>query len=172
MNSRDYDRFSPKVKRQLPIWEEQGCLTIVQEADIKASMVAEWVFEQMGTYDIVALAMDYYRYSIIEMEISSLGFSREEKNVLIVRPSDVMKIQPKINSVFVQGNIAWGDDGLMRWFTGNVKLEVAPNNNYKYGKIEEKSRKTDGFMAFVHAMCDEMEIPEDYEIEFLDPITI
>ena len=81
-----------------------------------------------------------------------------------------MLVQGKIDSLFVRGNIVWGDDPLMRWYTNNTKLEPAPNNNFKYGKIEGKSRKTDGFMAFVHAMTAEDAIPEDVPLEFLQPI--
>ena len=88
----------------------------------------------------------------------------------LVRPSDIMMIQPKINSIFSTGSIVWGDDPMMRWYTNNAKLEPAPNNNFKYGKIEPKSRKTDGFMAFVAAMTIEEEIPEYQELVFFDPI--
>jgi phage terminase large subunit-like protein len=66
--------------------------------------------------------------------------------------------------------LAVGDDPLLRWFTNNTKLEPAPNNNFKYGKIEPKSRKTDGFMAFVAAMCVEEELPEPASMEFFTPI--
>ena len=52
----------------------------------------------------------------------------------------------------------------------NSKLEPAPNNNFKYGKIEPKSRKTDAFMAFVAAMTLEDEIPEYSEIGLFEPI--
>ena len=58
----------------------------------------------------------------------------------------------------------------MRWFTNNTKLEPAPNNNFKYSKIEPKSRKTDGFMAFVAAVTLEEEIPDEVDFAFLEPI--
>ena len=40
----------------------------------------------------------------------------------------------------------------MRWFTNNTKTVPWQNNTKVYGKIEPKSRKNDGFMAFVAAM--------------------
>ena len=44
----------------------------------------------------------------------------------------------------------------MRWCTNNVKLVPAGKGNYLYDKQEEKSRKTDGFMAFAAAeTCDD-----------------
>lgn len=60
----------------------------------------------------------------------------------------------------------------MRWFTRNTKLEPAPNNNFKYGKIEPKSRKTDGFMAFVNAVILEEELPESFGFDFMPVILL
>ena len=41
----------------------------------------------------------------------------------------------------------------MRWYTNNTCLKTEAHDNYSFGKIERKSRKTDGFMAFVAAVC-------------------
>ena len=46
-----------------------------------------------------------------------------------------------------------GDNPLMRWYTNNSKIERIGINNV-YSKIEPKSRKTDGFKAFVGAMTE------------------
>ena len=82
------------------------------------------------------------------------------------------QVVQKVSSCFIGHRIAWGDDPMMRWYTNNAKLEPAKNNNYTYGKIEPKSRKTDGFMAFVSAMVIEEELPETYEIQWLPPIIL
>ena len=95
----------------------------------------------------------------------------EDQQVYVVRPSDIMKVEPIIDSVFANRQVAWGDSPLMRWSTWNAKRVPAPNNNYKYGKIAPHSRKTDTFMAFVHAMCVGARIPEEAELVLLPPIT-
>lgn len=69
-------------------------------------------------------------------------------------------------------SIAWGDNPLMRWYTNNTKLVPAAHGNFTYGKIEEKSRKTDGFMAFVAAMTREGEIPEWTTQEIMEPLVL
>ncbi len=46
----------------------------------------------------------------------------------------------------------------MRWYTWNVKAEINDKGNVEYKKIEPKSRKTDGFMAFAAAMTQEDKI--------------
>jgi phage terminase large subunit-like protein len=57
----------------------------------------------------------------------------------------------------------------MRWYTNNTK-KIESNGNMTYGKIEPNYRKTDGFMALVNAMIISDELPEDFEVVFMDPI--
>jgi phage terminase large subunit-like protein len=158
----DQSNDKHRIKIPLDEMESRGILTIVHDVEVHPSIVADWVYEQKKKYNLYTIAIDSYRYTLMSRELREVGFDAKEKDVVLVRPSDIMRIQPKINSLFVNGGIVWGDDPLMRWFTNNTKLEPAPNNNFKYGKIEEKSRKTDGFMAFVAAMTIEEKLPEDH----------
>ena len=53
----------------------------------------------------------------------------------------------------------------MRWYTNNTCLHLEKYENYTFAKIEPKSRKTDGFMAFVAAMCTGVDdLPDSAEI--------
>ena len=108
----------------------------------------------------------------MKLELERIGYRAADKDIKLVRPSDQMLVQPKITSVFANQNIIWGDDPLMRWFTNNTCLEAAAHGNYTYGKIEPRSRKTDGFMAFVAAMSIEDAIPQYNNIQFFAPICI
>ena len=100
-----------------------------------------------------------------------IGFDAfEKKNIKLVRPSDIMKAAPIINSVFVNQNLCWGNSPIMNWCTNNTK-KILNNGNITYGKIEENYRKTDTFMSMVNAFT----IAEDIENEstetvFLEPI--
>ena len=124
-------------------------------------------------YNIEKVAIDSYRYSLMSRALREIaGFDAHEKTVKLVRPSDIMLVVPKINSMFVTNKIIWGDDPMMRWYTNNAKLEPAPNNNFKYGKIEPKSRKTDGFMAFAAATTLEEELPDVEDFAFFEPIIL
>ena len=157
-----YDR--ELIKIPLDEMERRGLLTIVDDVEISPYLVTEWMAEQSKRYHIAKVAMDSYRLSLLRRALDEIGFSPNDRNAMkIVRPSDVMFVQGKIDSLFTRGKIVWGDDPLMRWFTNNTKLVPAPNNNFKYDKIERRSRKTDGFMAFVHAMTVEDAIPEHVE---------
>lgn len=161
-----------RIKIPLNEMAERGLLTIVNDVEINPVLVAEWIQEQRMIYNIEKIAVDSYRYSLLSRALRDVGYDANDKAVKLVRPSDIMLIQPKINSMFVSNKIVWGDDPLMRWYTNNAKLEPAPNNNFKYGKIEPKSRKTDGFMAFVAAMTLEDELPDVQDFAFLEPIIL
>lgn len=159
-----------RIKMPLNEMAELGLLTIVNDVEINPVLIAEWIKNQRLTYTIEKIAIDNYRYSLLSKALRDVGFDANDKQIKLVRPSDIMLVQPKINSLFVSNKIIWGDDPLMRWFTNNTKLEPAPNNNFKYGKIEPKSRKTDGFMAFVAAMTLEEELPDAADFAFFEPI--
>lgn len=167
-NSNDKHRIKPNLND----WVEMGLLTMVNDVEISPDLVANWIAEQRERYNIEKIAIDSYRYTLLAKALREIGFDANEKMVKLVRPSDVMYVQPKINSLFLRHGITWGDDPMMRWYTNNTKLEPAPNNNYKYGKIEAKSRKTDGFMAFVAAMTLEEELPEIQDYVFFEPIIL
>lgn len=150
-----------RIKYPLHEAVEKGVLTIVNDVEINPTIVAEWVREQKKLYSIEKIAIDSYRYTTLSRALRDIAdFDANEKQVKLCRPSDIMMVVQKISSMFIGNKIIWGDDSLMRWFTNNAKLEPAPNNNFKYGKIEPKSRKTDGFMAFVNAVILEEELPD------------
>ena len=168
-NSKDLKR----IKIPLNEMEERGLITKVDSVEIHPSEVCKWIEIQAKKYDIRKIVVDNFRYALLSSELKKIGFDASDKEankVKLSRPSDIMKVVPIIDSTFVNHNIIWGDDPLMRWYTNNTKLEPAPNNNFKYGKIEAKSRKTDGFMAYVNAMICADELPEIEELTFMDAI--
>lgn len=155
-NSKDRKRIQVPLKD----WETIGLLTEVDDVEIKSKLIFDWISQKARIYNIKKIAVDNFRYALISKEMNEIGFDAKNKEqVKLVRPSDIAKIQPVIESMFVNENIIWGDNPLMRWFTNNTKLVPWQNNTKVFGKIEPKSRKTDGFMAFVAAMTisDELE---------------
>ncbi len=153
-----------RIKYPLHEAVEKGYLTIIDDVEINPKVIADWIKAQQSNYFIEKVGIDSYRYTVLSRALRDAGYDANEKEVKLVRPSDVMQVVQKISSMFIGNKIVWGDDSLMRWFTRNTKLEPAPNNNFKYGKIEPKSRKTDGFMAFVNAVILEDELPETFDI--------
>lgn len=161
LNSNDKHR----IKIPLDEMVHRGILTIVSDVEISAHLVGDWLREQKQLYNVKKIAVDSYRYSILSRALQSAGFDANRKEVKMIRPSDIMQIQPTINSLFLSGRLAVGDDPLFRWACNNTKLVPAQNNNFKYEKIEAKSRKNDMFMAFVAAMTIENELQEVTDFE-------
>ena len=134
--------------------EERGLLTMVYMPQIPPEMPAQWLAEQGEKYDIHKLAIDWYRKSLLAKALREAGFDDDKRsrgNIITIRPSNIMLTAPVITSKFADHKIIWGDNPLMRWYTNNAKKIMDAKGNVTYGKIEPKSRKTDGFMALVAA---------------------
>lgn len=172
---KDYKR----IKVPLEEWEtEEGgnLLTIVDAVEISPDLPAQWLAEQGQKYNITTLGMDNYRYTLLAKALRAVGFDTDKKgtnNIKLTRPSNQMLVYPVINSAFSNHIIVYGDNPLMRWYTNNACLKPEAHDNYSFGKQEPKSRKTDGFMAFISAMCacnggvdleDSGEVAEDFDI--------
>lgn len=143
-------------------WEDEGMLTVVSDPEIAPEMLTGYIQEMGQKYAISKILLDNFRYALLREALEKIGFDpKERKNVTLIRPSDIMKIQPVINSLFVNHLLTWGDCRPLRWATNNTKLVRAgkaagtDTGNFYYAKIEAKSRKTDPFMAFVAAMIGE-----------------
>jgi len=171
-----------EVKAPLEDWQTLGLLTIVDDVDISPDLPIVWAREtaaKLGA-DIVIAGLDDYRLGLMKpklLEILGLDSSvkdtkESKKQVYIVRPSDHMKVYPIIDSAFANQSIVWGESPLMRWCANNVKVEPAPNNNSKYGKIAPHSRKTDVFMAFVAAFAAREYIPQATKLIFARPVSL
>lgn len=169
-----------RIKAPLDEWAARGDLSIVDEVEVSPYLIGDWVSEQVGRYDVRAVAIDNYRYTLMRDAIEKAGFSAtvgKTGNLKLVRPSDIMLVQPVINSLFATRKIAFGDVPIMRWFINNAKLEPAKRgiygdlDNYVYGKIEAHTRKTDGFMAMVAAFTVADRIPEYIEPCFMPVMT-
>lgn len=153
-------RDLPGIKAPIKEWEEKGDLEIVNDVEISPTLVANWFNEQKKHYKLRKIAIDSFRYSLLNSALKEIGFEAyKKKNVVRTRPSDIMRAAPIINSAFINHNLVIGDVPLMRWYINNTKKELK-NGNVAYEKIEQHYRKTDGFMALAAAFSIEEEIKE------------
>lgn len=166
-NSNDFER----IRFPLHEAEKSGHLTIVNDVEVNPDLLTEWLFYKMELYNIKKIAIDSFRYSFLSRELEKLGFTNQNKNLKLVRPSDIMLVQQNISSIFIHHNLIIGDDKIWRWFANNTKIIPAPHGNFIYGKIEPKSRKNDGFMAFVASMTIESDLSgKENPNEYYEPI--
>ena len=157
----------PRVRVPWQDWVTAGYCTLVQEPTISPELLGAWLQNAGRIYQIKKLAMDSYRWTLVSDAMIKAGFDARNKNrVKLIRPSDIMKTEPLIASIFDRGLYAWGDYPPLRWATNNAKRIPASRGigadtgNFYYGKIEAKSRKTDPFMALVAAECIEDALPK------------
>ncbi|WP_411680432.1 terminase TerL endonuclease subunit [Clostridium thailandense] len=160
-----------RIKAPLKEWEERGLLTFVEGPEISPDIPAEWLAEKGQIYNITTLGMDNYRYTLLAKALKAVGFDTDKQganNIKLTRPSNEMLIAPTVTSLFTNHNIIWGDNPLMRWYTNNSCKKQEAHDNVSFGKIEPKSRKTDGFKAFIAAMCAGDKLEDSGEIEDID----
>ena len=160
----DFGRYwvctqNPELERVKAPWRDWPECVPVDAVEIAPELLTEYILEEGRKYNIKAVAVDNFRYALMRDALEKIGFDpKERKNLYLVRPSDIMKVQPVIDSCFNKQLFTWGDNAPLRWATNNTKLirsgkkEGTDTGNYYYAKIEGKSRKTDPFMALVASM--------------------
>lgn len=151
----------PRIKAPWKDWAKSGLITLVDDAEIHPELLTEYLQRSAQIYGIAAVAVDQYRIALISEYLQRIGFSREQKNLRLVKPGNIMQTVPVIDSMFANQYLVWGDNPLLRWATYNTKkvrssrAQGADTGNYYYAKIEARSRKTDPFMAFTAAVAAE-----------------
>ncbi len=164
-----------RIKAPLREWEEAKFLTFISGPEIPPDIPARWLAEQAQKYNVTTMWMDNYRYTLLAKALRDAGFDTDKKganNIRLTRPSNEMLIAPVITSAFVNHNIVWGDNPLMRWYTNNTCMITSQAGNITYGKIEPKSRKTDGFKAFIAAMCGSTDLEDSGERISIDDLDL
>ena len=152
----------PRVKAPWREWAAAGKVTVVDDVSINPDLLAAYIRDAAGKYNIKALAMDHFRWTLVSESMRAIGFDAADKNrVKLVRPSDIMQVEPVIQECFDREQFHWGDVPHLRWAVNNTKRVRSSRKlgvdtgNFIYAKIEAKSRKTDPFMALVAEMTAE-----------------
>ncbi len=152
----------PRVKAPWKSWAEAGHCTVVEDVSIHPDLLADYVRRAGQRYNLKLLCMDHYRWTLVSESFKKIGFDANDKSrVKLVRPSDIMQVEPVIQECFDRGLFIWGDNPCLRWSVNNTKRVRSSKKlgvdtgNFIYAKIEAKSRKTDPWMALVASMVGE-----------------
>lgn len=144
-----------RIQAPLAEWEEAGLLTFVDGPEVSVDLPADWIAEQARTYNVTVIGLDNFRFHWLARSLRDHGFDVDKgglNNIFLTKRVTVMRYLDTIVSIFNNRRIAWGDNPLMNWYVNNACIVPSQGNCY-FGKKEERSRKTDGFMALVHAIC-------------------
>lgn len=145
---RDYLK---QVKLKVPIheWEAQGLLTLIDGPAIDIKNIVTWFEEMRNIYGLTTIVADNFRMDLVRTALLEADFELE----VIRNPKAIHSLlAPKVEMAFANNTIIFGDNPMMRWFTNNVYVKIKPDGNKEYLKIDEITRKTDGFQAFIHAL--------------------
>ena len=169
----------PRVRAPWKAWAEAGCLTAVDDVTISPELLAEYIANLGQIYNIRRLALDNFRWTLVSDALRSIGFDASDRErVKLVRPSDIMQVEPVIQDCFNRDLFTWGDNPPLRWAVNNTKRVRSSKKlgvdtgNYIYAKIEGKSRKTDPFMALAASMVVEPVLGDGEPWELPKTLTI
>lgn len=128
-------------------------LTMVHAPEIAPEIPVRWVDDMRTRFNLVMGGIDHFRYTLLAKSFAQYGFDPDRKkgNLKLTYSPEQSMVAPIISSAFLNHKIVWGDNMLMRWYTNNAIRIIDKRGNITYGKIEPKTRKTDGFMALVAA---------------------
>ena len=161
-----------RVKAPWKDWARQGHLTVVDDVSIHPDLLAEYIRKGMLQYNVKKFAMDHYRWTLVSESMKKIGLDANDKErVKLIRPSDIMQVEPVIQECFDRELFHWGDCPPLRWAVNNTKRVRSSKKigvdtgNFIYAKIEAKSRKTDPFMALVASMVVEPSLGSGQPVE-------
>lgn len=158
--------FLNNVELKAPIddWEKQGLLTILDGPVIDIKHIVDWFVKMRELYGLNRIVADTFRLDLVKAALEAEGFEL----VYIRNPKAIHSLlAPRVETLFAQNKIVFGNNPLMRWYTNNVYVQIRKDGNKEYLKKDEVRRKTDGFQAFIHALWQADNILEDPEEEFM-----
>ncbi|UII58676.1 terminase large subunit (plasmid) [Cytobacillus spongiae] len=143
-------------------WEEQGLITLLDEPVINIKHMVNYFCRMRDQYGLDTIIGDTFRLDIVKQALEDAGF-----HVLYIQNPHAIyaKLAPRIEMIFAQHRVIFGDNPIMRWNTNNIVVKVKNDGNKDFIKKDEVRRKTDGFSAFVYAMWQADQILEE-EAEF------
>ena len=138
-----------KLKPPIEEWADNGLITLIDEPVIDIQYMVDYFCRMRELYGLNTIVGDTFRLDIVKKALEDEGFI-----VLYVRNPHAIyaKLAPRIEVLFAQRKIIFGDNPPMRWNTNNIVVKMLLNGNKDFLKKDEVRRKTDGFSAFTYAM--------------------
>lgn len=132
---------------------KEGRLTIVNEPYVDYTLVLEWFIEQQKKYRIDTIGYDPAKAVFLVRELQQRGLVLNE-----VRQGELTLTAPldNLKERFLDGNMVYNNDRLLRWYLGNVKLTKRGHNATYLPTKQNRSRKIDGFAALLCAHTEYM----------------
>lgn len=133
-------------------WSDEGYLTICQGEYVDHTLIFDWFVEMNRHFPIELIAYDPADAFRLNLELKNHGFE-----TLVVRQGH-LTLGPALNDLkhmFLDGNVVYNNNPLLRWYINNVKLIKDRNANYLPTK-HNRYRKIDGFAALLNSHTEVM----------------
>jgi len=155
------------LKPPIEEWEDNGLITLLDGPVIDIKYMVNYFCDMREKYGLNTIVGDTFRLDIVKQALEEAGF-----HVLYIQNPHAVyaKLAPRIEMLFAQHRLIFGDNPLMRWNTNNIVVKVRNDGNKDFLKKDEVRRKTDGFTAFVYALWQADNILKDEVEFFLDAI--
>lgn len=137
------------LKPPIEEWEDNGLITLLDGPVIDIKYMVNYFCKMREIYGLTTIVGDTFRLDIVKQALEEAGFTI----VHINNPHAIYaKLAPRIEMLFAQQRVIFGDNPLMRWNTNNIVVKIKNDGNKDFVKKDEVRRKTDGFTAFVYAL--------------------
>ncbi len=120
------DTVKLKITPKLKEWEGKGLLTIVDEPVINIKHIVAWFVEMREIYGVNTIVADTFRLELVKTALEAEGFT-----LLYIRNPKAIHslLAPRVETLFANNHIIFGDNPLMHWYTNNVyvtsrKMEI------------------------------------------------
>src|SRR5699024_4118115 len=137
-----------EVRAAIEDWAEEGLITIVNEPVINVQHIGDWIVEMRDHYGLTTIVDDTFRLDLVKSALEAVVFEIKYVRSKVIEAL----VATRVETIFAEKRVIFGNNPLMRWYTWNVKVITDPKGNRTYGKKDEIRRKTDGFQAFIHAL--------------------
>ncbi|MEK4228959.1 terminase large subunit [Solibacillus sp. FSL H8-0538] len=132
--------------------EKAGELTICEGDYIDYQLVYEWFVEQSEMYNILKITYDRANAFRLVKALEAYGF---EMQVTIQGPITLSPAIKDLKEMFLDGNVIFNNNRLLRWYINNVRIKEDPKKNWMASK-QSRYRKIDGFASMVNSHTEVM----------------
>lgn len=136
-----------KNPERIKDWERRGEIEIIPGNYVDFSYVFDWFKEQTQKYNILQINYDPAKALRLNNELENAGFATQQIRQGYFTLGGPMQ---NIKELLLDGKVIFNNQKMFKWYLNNVHLITDRNNNFMPSK-QSRSRKIDGFAAFLDA---------------------
>ena len=136
------------------IWAEQGFLHLTNGKTIDFDTVAEALFDDFQTYNVLGVAFDRWNWDAFRKSLLRVGFSEEQLETFIPFGQGYKSMSPALRQLeadIIEGKIAHGNHPVMAMCANNARVDEDHVGNRRLVKPKDRKRRIDGMITLTMA---------------------